>query len=167
MVLINGALIIRIAAAQTADEKSSVCNRILRSLPNWFGVETSIVNYVREVREMPLFAAYRSDNQAVGFVALKTHTAYASEVHVMGIIEEYHRQGIGRALIQQCVGECLHNGQLFLTVKTLDSSRESKSYEKTRLFYQSMGFYPLEVFPLFWDEDNPCLFMAKHLANTV
>jgi hypothetical protein len=51
----------------------------------------------------------------------------------------------------------------FLTVKTLDESRESKSYEKTRKFYLSVGFLPLEVFPLLWDENNPCLFMAKSI----
>ena len=42
---------------------------------------------------------------------------------------------------------------------------ESKSYKKTRLFYQSVGFKPLEVFPMHWDKDNPCLFMAKSLAK--
>jgi hypothetical protein len=53
----------------------------------------------------------------------------------------------------------------FLTVKTLDESRASKSYEKTRLFYLSVGFKPLEVFPLLWDKDNPCLFMAKSIKE--
>ena len=47
----------------------------------------------------------------------------------------------------------------------LDESRESKSYEKTRLFYLAMGFKPLEVFKTLWDEDNPCLFMVKHIQS--
>ena len=51
----------------------------------------------------------------------------------------------------------------YLTVKTLDESRECSSYEKTRLFYLKAGFKPLEVFPMLWDEYNPCLFMAKYI----
>ena len=38
-----------------------------------------------------------------------------------------------------------------------------RPYARTRSFYYKMGFVPLEVFPLFWDEDNPCLFLVKHL----
>ena len=32
-----------------SDEKSALCNAILRALPSWFGMEEGIVNYVREV----------------------------------------------------------------------------------------------------------------------
>jgi hypothetical protein len=48
-------------------------------------------------------------------------------------------------------------------VKTLDESAEYEPYNKTRAFYQKMGFIPLEVFTTFWNEENPCLFMAKYL----
>ena len=27
--------------------------------------------------------------------------------------------------------------------------------------HRKEGFLPLEVFPTFWDEDNPCLFLAR------
>jgi ribosomal protein S18 acetylase RimI-like enzyme len=57
----------------------------------------------------------------------------------MGVLKEYHGQGIGRRLIDICVEHCEKNKIEFLTVKTVDESRESKSYEKTRLFYQAMG----------------------------
>ncbi|MCL1882150.1 MAG: hypothetical protein FWF81_00130 [Defluviitaleaceae bacterium] len=72
---------------------------------------------------------------------------------------------IGKRLIAQCEQFCAENKIEFLTVKTLDESRESESYRKTRLFYLSVGFKPLEVFPLFWDKDNPCLFMAKYIST--
>ena len=35
-----------------AGEKSNICNDILRSLPNWFGIETAIVDYVHDVKNM-------------------------------------------------------------------------------------------------------------------
>ena len=147
----------------SSSEKSSICNYTLRALPNWFGIEAAIVDYTEQVKEMPFYAAFDED-KSVGFVAIKIHNAYTAEVCVMGVLKEYHRQGIGKKLIQCCDDYCRENKMDFLTVKTLDASRESKSYEKTRLFYLSVGFKPLEVFPLFWDKNNPCLFMAKNIS---
>lgn len=144
------------------EEKSRICDAILRALPSWFGIESSIIGYVDEVRSMPFFAAY--DGEApVGFAALKGHNPITSEICVMGVLREYHRQGIGRRLIEACEELCRERKTEFLTVKTLAEAHESKSYAKTRLFYMSMGFKPLEVFPLLWDESNPCLFMVKVL----
>ena len=145
------------------EEKSAICNSVLRALPSWFGIETAIVDYVKEVQTMPFYAAF-DGVEPVGFVAIKIHNPYTSEIYVMGVLKEYHRKGIGRKLVALCEQYCKDNNMEYLTVKTLDESRESKSYEKTRLFYLSVGFRPLEVFPLLWDEDNPCLFMAKHIA---
>ncbi|WP_026478211.1 GNAT family N-acetyltransferase [Alkaliphilus transvaalensis] len=144
------------------EQKGIICESILRALPNWFGVEESIIDYVKTTKEMPFFAVY-SDSEAVGFVAIKIHNRYTAEVCVMGILKEFHRKGIGSLLIRKCEQFCKENDIEFLTVKTLDESRLSKSYEKTRLFYVSMGFRPLEVFKTLWDESNPCLFMAKYI----
>jgi GNAT superfamily N-acetyltransferase len=146
------------------DEKSRICNDILRALPDWFGIEESIIDYVRQVRALPLLAVF-DGVKPVGFVAVKPHNAHTVEVFVMGVLGEYHRQGIGRTLIDCCERYCRENNLSFLTVKTLDESRADDSYSKTRLFYFSVGFKPLEVFPLLWDESNPCLFMAKHIAG--
>jgi len=151
---------IEIRVVSNADEKSNICNIVLRALPNWFGIEESIVDYVQQVHDLPFYAAF-DDKKAVGFVAIKPHTPFATEVCVMGIMDEYHRQGIGKRLINCCELYCKENKIEFLTVKTLAESRESKSYEKTRLFYLAVGFKPLEVFPLLWDEANPCLLMVK------
>jgi len=145
------------------DEKSKICNIVLRALPNWFGIEESIVEYVEDVRGMPLYAAF-DDDLPVGFIAVKRHNDFTAEVHVMGILEEFHRKGIGRKLMALCEDYCRDSKMEFLTVKTLDESSPDISYAKTRLFYQSQGFRPLEVFPLHWGEENPCLFMAKSVA---
>jgi len=83
---------------------------------------------------------------------------------VIGVLEEYHRRGVGAALISRAEQFCRDGGYRFLTVKTLDSSAEYEPYERTRAFYKKMGFYPLEVFKTFWNEENPCLFLAKYLG---
>jgi len=85
------------------DEKSKICNRILRALPNWFGAEPSIVDYTERVQAMPFFAAFtQNPDGAVGFIALKTHNKFTSEICVTGVLEEFHRQGIDRSLVAHC-----------------------------------------------------------------
>jgi ribosomal protein S18 acetylase RimI-like enzyme len=83
------------------DEKSDICNGILRALPNWFGVESSILDYVNQVRSLPFYAFFDND-KAIGFVAIKVHNPFTAEVCVMGVLSGYHRQGIGKKLIQYC-----------------------------------------------------------------
>ncbi|MCL2821479.1 MAG: GNAT family N-acetyltransferase [Oscillospiraceae bacterium] len=153
---------IKIRELSNADEKSAVCNTILRALPDWFEIEESIVDYVAGVQSMPFFVAF-DEETAIGFVALKIHNIHTAEICVMGVLQQYHRQGIGKLLVDKCETYCSNNNMEFLTVKTLDESRECDNYNKTRQFYLSSGFKPLEVFPLLWDENNPCLFMAKHI----
>ena len=125
-------------------------------------MEASIADYVRQVQTLPFFAAFDA-GRPVGFAAIKAHTPSAAELCVMGVLEAFHGQGIGTMLLKSCEAYCRAHKFEFLTVKTLDASRESEHYEKTRLFYLSAGFRPLEVFPLLWDADNPCLFMAKYI----
>ena len=115
------------------------------------------------VSEMPFWAVFCED-LPVGFAALKIHFAKSAEVCVMGVLKEHHRRGIGRRLISCCERFCRENGIEYLTVKTLDEAAKSTDYAKTREFYFSMGFCPLEVFPLLWGEHNPCLLLVKHLG---
>jgi GNAT superfamily N-acetyltransferase len=50
---------------------------------------------------------------------VKTHSAYAAEVYVMGVKRSWHRRGIGRVLIEAVVELAISQGVRFLTVKTL------------------------------------------------
>ena len=147
-----------------ASEKAAICDGILRNLPQWFGIEASIVDYVRQSRGLPMFAAYDA-RVAVGFAAVKVHTPFAAEVCVMGVRAEMHRRGIGRLLLAACEGFCRARHLEFLTVKTLDASHPDPGYARTRAFYTALGFRPLEVFPTLWDPGNPCLLMAKYLGT--
>jgi GNAT superfamily N-acetyltransferase len=139
-----------------------VCETILRALPDWFGNEASIADYTRGVADMDLFAAY-DGGKVIGFTGLKTHNPYTAEIAVMGVLTQYHRHGIGARMVEACVALCRARAMEFLTVKTLDASHPDEGYGKTRRFYEAMGFRPLEVFPLLWDAENPCLFMAQYL----
>jgi len=141
-------------------EKAQICQSVLTALPNWFGIPESTAGYVAGVQDKPFYLVYDTDDP-VGFVSIKPHNAYTAEIYVMGLLENYHRKGLGRLLVQACEDYCRARNMMFLTVKTLDETNPDPFYKRTRFFYEAMGFKPLETFPLLWDAGNPCLFMAK------
>ena len=153
---------ILLSPVETPARKTEICNLVLRSLPDWFGIEESLLDYTRDVQPMSFWAAMDGD-APVGFAALKVHNACTAEMYVMGVLPSYHRQGIGRRLIAQCVQASRAQGLGFLTVKTLDASAGSEPYDRTRAFYLEMGFLPVEVFPDLWGPQNPCLLLLMPL----
>ena len=144
--------------------QSTQCVAILRSLPQWFGMEQSIVNYGVEIAQLPTFVA-KCDTKIVGFLTLKVHTAYAAEIYVMGVRPEYHRRGIGRAIIAESEWYLHKQGVEYLQVKTISAADSSPNYAKTRAFYQAVGFRPLEELTELWSEENPCLLMVKWIGG--
>ena len=145
------------------EEKSLICNRILNALPDWFGNSEAIADYTEKVRNWPFFAC-KDDEKSVGFIAVKQEDDTA-EIAVMGVLPEYHRQGIGRELIATCEKHCSSNNIRTLTVKTVADTVQYVGYAKTRAFYSAMGFLPQMVLPDFWDKANPCLCMVKPLDS--
>ena len=153
----------KIAMIKNPDEKTAVTLKIMHSLPKWFNPPEDIEKKAIIHREYPFFAAYEN-GEPIGFIALKIHNQYTADIFNLGVLEEYHRKGIGHQLLDAAECYCRNNAFMYLTVKTLDSSAEYEPYERTRAFYKKMGFIPLEIFTTFWNEENPCLFMAKHLG---
>ncbi len=144
--------------------QGAVCNKILRSLPKWFGIEEAIVQYVRDVERMLTYVAADGD-ETIGFISIHIHNEWAAEVHVMGICEQYHGKGIGTRLLSEAETKLRELNIEYLTVKTLSPAKESAEYEKTRKFYFTRGFRPLEEFKTLWGANNPCLLMVKRLTN--
>lgn len=145
-------------------EKSKICHEILKNLPQWFGDQKIITEYCENVAEYPFFTAVEND-ETVGFIALKEHNIYTSEIYVMGILNLFQHKGIGTELLKSAEKHCQDIGNEFLTVKTLDGSINYEPYANTRKFYRAMGFIPLEVFKEHWDKENPCLFSVKSLRS--
>lgn len=143
-------------------EKSCITERILRALPDWFGIEEAIQKYVREVAEKDFFTINVGD-RAVGFVSIHHHNAFTSEIYCMGIYQEVHRRGFGQRLLQEVAPRLEAEEKKFLTVKTLGDSFPDPAYARTKQFYQSMGFYPLEESLAIWGAETPCLVMLKPL----
>jgi Uma2 family endonuclease/GNAT superfamily N-acetyltransferase len=146
------------------NEKTAITQKIMHALPAWFSPFEDIEKKAVIHRNYPFFTAY-DDSAPIGFAALKIHNEYTADIFSLGVLEQYHRQGVGHRLLDTVERFCIDNAYLFLTVKTLDLSVKYEPYERTRAFYQKMGFIPLEVFTALWNEENPCLFLARYLGT--
>lgn len=143
-------------------EKQQICNDILWELSDWFGIESAIIDYTSDVADQ-LFIVARENGKNIGFIAVKKHYDKSAEIYVMGILTPYHRRRIGMKLISIVKKQLSDQNIKFLTVKTLSESAQSEPYDRTRDFYMSQGFEPLEEFKTLWDEWNPCLYMVMTL----
>lgn len=136
--------------------------RILRSLPEWFGREESLLNYALDAGRLPTFVA-RREGDAVGFLTVLQHAERAWEVHCMAVHSEVRRQKIGAGLLE-CLEEWLRvRGARWLQVKTVASSYPSAAYAETRAFYARCGFDPLETFEDLWGPGTSGLQLVKNL----
>lgn len=151
---------------EIADENRKACitEEILHKLPSWFGIESAIDMYVNDVRNKKFYAALVKGN-IIGFLALRHINPYTSELYLMGVLEEFHRQKVGSALLEVSEDYLKKNNVQLFMVKTLGESSYDPSYAKTRAFYFSKGFFPLEEIKEIWNEDNPCLIMVKPLSR--
>lgn len=147
---------------EITDRKSEIAEGILRLLPDWFSIESGILEYCCNVNQLTLFAAVTQTGVVIGFLSLKENNEFSGEIYVMGVVPEYHRHGIGKALVEYSVEYCRNRGLEFLQVKTLGSSRSDSFFERTRKFYFKVGFRPLEEFTSIWS-GNPCLIMVMAL----
>jgi GNAT superfamily N-acetyltransferase len=143
-----------------------ICREILAALPASFGIPSSVEDFIAVADRSPTVIASLGDRD-IGLLTLVRHSPYSAEVYVMGVIPEFHRQGVGHALLGHAEGILAADGVEFLQVKTLSPSKPDGGYDKTRAFYLACGFRPLEEFPRLWDRDNPALQMIKVVPPVV
>lgn len=134
--------------------KQNIARHILEALPNWFGIPEAREEYIAGSVEQIFFCAYKEDTP-VGFLYLKETGNATVELAVMGVLKEYHRRGIGKALFENAKNAAKKQGYSFLQVKTVQMGKY-EDYDATNRFYIALGFKEFEVFPTLWDEHNPC-----------
>ena len=135
-------------------EKRRIARAVLEALGDWFGVEESRERYIKESAGQTFFADVR-EGEPVGFLCLKPTGDATVELAVMGVLVAYHRQGVGRRLFERARQSAREAGYEFIQVKTVRMGCY-EDYDRTNLFYRSLGFREFEVFPTLWDEANPC-----------
>lgn len=135
-------------------EKQVITRLILEALPDWFGIPEAREEYIENSKDNIFFCAYEED-KPVGFLYIQETGKDTAELAVMGVLENYHRHGIGKALFEYAKNAAKEAGYSFLQVKTVQMGRY-EDYDNTNKFYLSLGFKEFEVFPTLWDEWNPC-----------
>lgn len=137
-----------------AEQKREISRKILEALHDWFELDESRENYIAESSGWMFFAAKEDDNY-VGFLCLKETGRRTVELAVMGVLKEYHRKGVGRALFESAREAAVQEGYAFMQVKTVKMG-VYEDYDITNHFYLSLGFEEFEVIEELWGKDNPC-----------
>lgn len=136
-------------------------DRVLRSLPDWFGIEEAIQNYVSQAAESDSHIAVL-DEETVGVALTRRHFPESAELTLLAVDAAHRGRGIGRLLVAQVEAFLRATGCRFLEVHTVGPSYDDAGYEATRAFYRAVGFAPIqELNNLDWD--GPTLIMIKSL----
>jgi N-acetylglutamate synthase-like GNAT family acetyltransferase len=146
------------AGTQRPDETAA----LLAGLPEWFGIAEANRNYVEESRTLPTVAALL-DGEIVGVCLLKRHFPESAEIDLLAVRHDLHRHGVGRRLVARAEADLRADGARVLHVKTQGPSDDYEPYARTRAFYESIGFIPLEERFDVWPSDA-CLLMVKPLS---
>ncbi|MDX2131735.1 MAG: GNAT family N-acetyltransferase [Planctomycetota bacterium] len=143
-------------------EAPGLCEPILRSVPEWFGIESCTRQYIDETATLPTWIAWRG-GVPVGFVSIRRHFPEAAEVSCIAAMKSAHGTGVGTALMREIERVLAAEGVRVLQVKTQGPSLPCEEYALTMRFYRSIGYAPLEELHGVWP-GVPMLIMVKQIA---
>lgn len=142
------------------DQKMAVVAEILRDLPEWFGIPESTQAYIEGAKDLRVWAAYQ-ESDVVGFISLSYSSEDCAEIDCLGVKKNFQGQGVGSQLLFTLESETAKTVD-YLQVKTV-AEGSNKNYDRTNVFYRSVGFKKLEIFPSLWDPQNPCQILIKKI----
>ena len=141
-------------------QKMAVVAEVLHDLPEWFGIPESTQAYIEAAKDLQVWAAYQ-EGDLLGFVSLSYSSEDCAEIDCLGVKKSSQGQGIGRELITTIEREAVKQVD-YLQVKTV-AEGSNKDYDRTNVFYRSIGFKKLEIFPQLWDLKNPWQILIKKI----
>ena len=139
------------------------CSAILRRLPQWFGIEESILEYEQNLHALDGYVA-ETESSIVGFVGLKRYGEFSIEIDVIGVEPDLRRSGIGRKLLEHVEKHATTTWTKLLHMKTLAPSDPDENYTETRAFWEANGYIPMDAHEL-WGKENPCQVMVKPVRD--
>ena len=143
------------------DQKMAVVAEVLKDLPEWFGIPESTQAYIEGAKDLRVWAAYQ-ESDVVGFISLSYSSEDCAEIDCLGVKKSFQGQGVGRELITTIEREAVKQVD-YLQVKTV-AEGSNKDYDRTNVFYRSLGFKKLEIFPQLWGPQNPCQILIKKIV---
>lgn len=110
---------------------------IANDLTEWFD-EVGRQNIAIDIQHQQGYVAVNNAD-VVGFVSLFVYEG-ALNIGWIGVKRAYHRQGVGKMLVEKTVQHARKNGLHTIKVYTLGDSVDYPPYEATRAFYKRCGF---------------------------
>ncbi len=150
-----------IEEVKDANQKMAVVAEVLKDLPEWFGIPESTQAYIEEAKDLQVWATYQ-ESDLTGFVSLSYSSKDCAEIDCLSVKKAYQGRGIGSQLLATLESEASQNVD-FLQVKTV-AEGSNKDYDRTNVFYRSLGFKKLEIFPQLWGPQNPCQILIKKIG---
>jgi ribosomal protein S18 acetylase RimI-like enzyme len=149
-----------LAIRPLAAADAPACDEIVRSLPYHFGDPGGRRECAAAVRRGGGLVAVR-DGRVVGFLTVVHHFEATSEITWMAVHAGHRDRGVGRALIGRLTDQLRAEGRRLLLVLTVSSLDEEPGvvdgYQRTRAFYQAVGFLPARELPDLWPGDKALL----------
>ena len=78
---------------EDSETKRKIARKVLEALKDWFEVDESREKYIVESADQ-IFLAAQEDGEYVGFLCLKETGRETVELAVMGVLKDYHRNGL-------------------------------------------------------------------------
>ncbi len=142
-----------IEEVKNENQKKAVVAEVLKDLPEWFGIPESTQAYIEGATTLQVWAAYQ-ESDLTGFVSLSYSSEDCAEIDCLGVKKGHQGRGIGSQLLANLESEAGKQVD-YLQVKTV-AEGSNKDYDRTNVFYRSLGFKKLEIFPQLWGPQNPC-----------
>ena len=142
------------------NQKKAVVAEVLKDLPEWFGIPESTQVYIEGATTLQVWVAYQ-ESDLTGFVSLSYSSEDCAEIDCLGVKKSYQGRKIGSQLLATLESEARKKVD-YLQVKTV-AEGSNKDYDRTNVFYRSLGFKKLEIFPQLWGSQNPCQILIKKL----
>ena len=135
-----------------AARDAAATDRILRSLPTWFGIADALRASVQRTSIAEASFVARVDGQVVGVALVERASPETAELSLIAVHADHRGGGIGRALVDAAATWAGFAGASLLEVHTVGPSFEDDGYAATRASYRSCGFLPVrEIDGLDWD----------------
>lgn len=147
---------------RAGSDAPAVCGPILRSIPEWFGIESATLAYIAATGEKPTWIAEHRGRPA-GFITIHRHYPASAEIHCIAVHKDHHGCGVGTAMLNHVEPLLAAEGVRFLQVKTMGPSKPNAEYARTTHFYDSRGFARLEEVTGLWP-GLPTLILVKSLV---
>ncbi|HAT8894503.1 TPA: GNAT family N-acetyltransferase [Legionella pneumophila] len=126
----------------TGDLAQTLCQTITKDLPEYFGLPEANEHYAIGVKTRTNFAA-KNELDIIGLVSIDFPYPNNANIYWMAVKRDFHRQGVGKQLIEAACQLAKTQGAKTITVETLSPSESEENYLKTYRFYQSVGFNAL------------------------